>query len=489
MRKRQAWLGWAVMTAFVISGVSAQAQTTNYSILHSFVDIANDGWNPQGQPVLVGNTLFAPTYFGGALSNGAVFKVDTAGSGFGIVYSFDGSTNGANPTGSLILNPLDGALYGMTVNAGTNGAGVVFRLTTDGSSYQVVHSFGGGTDDGAYPYGSLVAGGSTLYGMTTGGGSNSLGAVFSMDVSGSSFTLLHSFEGPPNDGYVPWEGVTLSGSTLYGTTLIGGTNEMGIVFSVGTDGNGYAIQHQFVGGTNDGAYPAGQLTLNGSTLFGITSQGGTNDAGTVFSINTDGTGYTLLHHFVGGTNDGAFPQFGSLVIAPDPVTSNTVICGATVSGGRDQRGLIYQMNLDGSGFTIVHSFSTNRVDGAFPFYGPIVANNALYGITDGGGPTNAGVIYSMSFSFVETNVITDLRITDIRIITNDVLITWTTTGIFPQTDFVQVNRGDTNGGYTSDFIDLSPDYVLPAGTTTTNYLDVGGATNFPSRYYRVRAVP
>src|SRR5580704_14419953 len=67
---------------------------------------------------------------------------------------------------------------------------------------------------------------------------------------------------------------------------------------------------------NDGTYPAAGLILSGNTLYGTTDSGGTNGTGTVFAINTDGTGFTVLHTFTAlvlGTNgDGANPVAGLL---------------------------------------------------------------------------------------------------------------------------------------------------------------------------------
>ena len=70
---------------------------------------------------------------------------------------------------------------------------------------------------------------------------------------------------------------------------------------------------------------------------------------------------------------------------------------------------------------------------------------------------------------------------------NDMLITWQTLG--GETNVVQATTG-TSGSYSSNFTDLSP-IIIPKGGdfTTTNYLDVGGVTNSPMRYYRVRLVP
>ena len=88
-------------------------------------------------------------------------------------------------------------------------------------------------------------------------------------------------------GWNPHGSLTLSGTTLYGMTLDGGTDRYGNIFSVGIDGSGFQNLYSFTGGA-DGGYPYGDLTFSGGTLFGMTSAGGngvgTNGDGTVFAL-------------------------------------------------------------------------------------------------------------------------------------------------------------------------------------------------------------
>lgn len=71
---------------------------------------------------------------------------------------------------------------------------------------------------------------------------------------------------------------------------------------------------------------------------------------------------------------------------------------------------------------------------------------------------------------------------------NNIRLTWTT--IAGRSNFVQVTAGDASGGFSNNFADVSSSIVAPgSGQVTTNYLDSGGATNTPSRFYRVRLVP
>ena len=84
--------------------------------------------------------------------------------------------------------------------------------------------------------------------------------------------------------------LTLSGSTLYGMTSYGGTHYHGTIFKINTDGTGFQLLHSFEKWSKDGGDPRGSLTLSGSTLYGMNDYGGTDGNGTIFKINTDGTG-------------------------------------------------------------------------------------------------------------------------------------------------------------------------------------------------------
>jgi uncharacterized repeat protein (TIGR03803 family) len=367
--------------------LSAHAQT-NLAILHSFRNSITDGSIPEGQLVLIGSTLYGLSFAGGSTSNGSVFQVSTNGTGVNLVYSFSGGTNGTAPCGSLVLG--GSAFYGLTYHGGTNNSGVLFQMNTDGTDYTVLHVFRGGNTDGRFPNGSPTISGSAIYGMTGDGGTNDAGVVFKMDAGSTNLTVLHSFVGGIADGNYPNEGVVLGGATLYGTTYYGGSNDIGIAFSIDTSGNNFKILHHFMGATGDGGGPVGPLTLSGSALYGVSLYGGTHDNGVLFKVDTNGANYTILHDFAGGTNDGAYPQYGSLVV------TDSVVYGATTYGGATDRGVVFQTTTNGAPFTILHSFLGGTNDGANPFYGPILSGSVLYGITDGGGTNNLGVVYALT---------------------------------------------------------------------------------------------
>src|SRR2546425_1152833 len=101
-----------------------------------------------------------------------------------------------------------------------------------------------------------------------------LGLMLAGQVTAQTFTTLHSFTG--SDGAVPLAGLILSGNTLYGTARDGGSGGNGTVFAVNTDGTGFTNLYSYTFTqyytNSDGADPHG-LILSGNTLYGTTYGG------------------------------------------------------------------------------------------------------------------------------------------------------------------------------------------------------------------------
>jgi uncharacterized repeat protein (TIGR03803 family) len=86
-----------------------------------------------------------------------------------------------------------------------------------------------------------------------------------------------------------------------------GCRSNGVIFSLRTDGTTFQLLHKFGSTHHDGKNPYGSLLLVGNQLYGTTANGGDYCMGTVFVINTDGTGYSRLHSFGGTKHDGVKP--------------------------------------------------------------------------------------------------------------------------------------------------------------------------------------
>ena len=107
-----------------------------------------------------------------------------------------------------------------------------------------------------------------------------------------------------------------------------------LIFSFNSSGNEYQELYSF----NDtlGKYPNASLCLSGGTLYGMTSQGGKYDYGSIFLIEKSGTGFKDLFDFNG--SNGALPN-GSLVI------SGNLLYGMVKSGGLEGDGNIFKFNF------------------------------------------------------------------------------------------------------------------------------------------------
>lgn len=355
---------------------SVQTDGSNLTILHTFsapyvtpvLSFTNpDGAKPQQTLALRSNVLYGTTSQGGPGGYGTVFKVKTDGTGFTNLYYFKGGSDGLNPEGGVVV--VGNTLYGSTTAGGTVGAGIVYRVNTDGSGYKIMHNFSGAANDGGIGVGELVESNGVLYGVTRGGGgTGGHGVVFALSTnatgSAAGYTNLYVFHGSPNPGTIstnnegasPQVGLLLADGTLYGTTPEGGTNGAGLVFSIRTDGTHYTPLHVFsyanpnASNTNsDGANPFCVLALSGSTLYGTATGGGTNGNGTVFSLNTDGSGFTNLYTFVPiVTFVPTFMNLGGSGPEAGVVLAGGALYGTTALGGPSS-GNVYGLILSSSG--------------------------------------------------------------------------------------------------------------------------------------------
>jgi|GEM_PF-3560863 len=371
---------------------------SGYGIVHDFPFLRDsDGDLPYAGLVQAGDgALYGTTFSGGAPGNrGAVVKVFPDGSGYALLHSFSPGSDGYNPSAGLIQGG-DGVLYGTTVSGGfgSSNDGTVFKMLPDGSGYAILHSFTMATEGDAPAAGLIQGSDGTLYGTTTHGGINGGGTVFKMFPDGSGFTVLHAFTlGGGTGGYRSFAGLVLgSDGTLYGTTSLGGMGGGGTVFRVLPDGSGFTVLHSFTDGSlTDGARSFGGLTQAGDgALYGTTTAGGDNDVGTVFKILPDGSGFTIVHSFTGGT-DGAGP-YSALIQGSDGF-----LYGTTSYGGDGTGGTAFQMVPDDSDFTVLHSFLGGGMDGYASYAGLIQgADGALYGTTAYGGDGNRGTMFRLS---------------------------------------------------------------------------------------------
>ena len=320
------------------------------------------------------------------------------------------NSDGANPQAGVIL--FGGSLYGVTASGGNGGgiygSGVIFKMNRDGSNFRVIKHFPGpvgslGTNnDGTVPVADLTADGETLYGVTSNGGTNDLGTIFKINTDGSGFQVLKQATITEAAGL--FGKLVLSGGTLYGTAYSGGAFTNGGLFRLNTNGTDFVTfksfgamatnaSGQFI--NDDGAYPQGALALaDDGILYGTTASGGAFGWGTIFRIKSDGSNFAVLKHF-------SALSFGSPRTNSDgasPLAGMTlagnVLYGTTRLGGNGGLGTVFKINTDGSDYAVLKQF--NFTDGATPFAGLATSDHRLYGTTRSGGDTTNGTVFKLN---------------------------------------------------------------------------------------------
>lgn len=364
----------------------AVARATGITLLHEFAGGASDGSAPMGSLTTDGASFYGMTVVGGANDWGTAFRMNLDGSGFSLIHSFSlESWDGYRPNNTLAFSA--SKLYG-------TASTILFSMGTDGSGFTNLHTFNGGSN-GSYPDSTPTVNGTVIYGMTSGGGSVDRGIVYKVNTDGTGFTMLHNFVGGVLDGGDPRGSLLISGSTIYGLTYrFGSAAAGGIVFKMETNGTGYTILHKFQGGATDGAYPYGALSLIGGTLYGLTEGGGVSNTGTIFKIGTDGAGFSVLHSFLATTADGGYPD--SMVAG-----AGSFLFGTTSAGGTNGGGTVFQIGTNGTGYSVLHHFMGGASDGQSPGSdAPVLMGNTLYGMSAAGGDSNLGTVWALEVASI-----------------------------------------------------------------------------------------
>jgi uncharacterized repeat protein (TIGR03803 family) len=337
--------------------------------------------------VIVSNALDVVSSSSAVLT---VLPVNPPGTSLTSIRSFSSGTTPFNPHAGVVQGT-DGNFYGTTVDGGAGLYGTAFKLLASGA-VTVLHSFTNGVD-GANPFAGVIqATDGKFYGASLEGIGASFGTLFRMTTSGA-LTPLYGFGGGTDGGNPLASLVQGSDGNLYGTASTGGSNGVGTVFSLST--NGLFTPLWSFNATN-GSYPAAPLVQGrDGKLYGTTAAGGAQDLGTVFSLTTNGMFNSLVSF---DSTRGAYPSNG-LVQATDGAFYGTAVSGGTNGGW----GTVFRLAADGT-LSTLHSF--NYEDGAYPVGGLVQATDGnLYGTTSQGGIGGQGTVFQITTNGLLTTLI------------------------------------------------------------------------------------
>ncbi|MGZ8558191.1 MAG: choice-of-anchor tandem repeat GloVer-containing protein [Chitinophagaceae bacterium] len=169
---------------------------------------------------------------------------------------------------------------------------------------------------------------------------------------------------------------------LWGMTTQGGTDDIGVVFRADGEGNNLKSMHSFTK-TNPGANPMyNQLTEYNGKFYSMTSAGGANNLGVIFEWDPVTNSYIKKYDFE--TVNGSKP-FGSLVLLNDK------FYGMTNAGGINDMGVVFEWNPANNEYLKKYDF--DGATGSNPFGSLLSSGGKFYGMTYSGGSNNQGVIF------------------------------------------------------------------------------------------------
>jgi uncharacterized repeat protein (TIGR03803 family) len=370
-------------------------------------------------------TIFVVMVF----SAGSILQVRADGSDFSALYTFEAAAPGTftSPLGSQpdtrpVLGP-DNTVYGMTVDGGENGNGVIYRFDLGSQQYTVVHTFSaldanGNNEDGANPGVALTRGpDDVFYGMASFGGQNGNGTIFKITTSGE-FTVLHTFSALDanahnEDGANPLRTLVIGkDGKLYGTTRLGGQNTCGVkpflnscgaAWVMDRSGDDFSVLHQFL--PTEG-HAASLLQAQDGLFYGCAVWPGTSlpsgaplPSGILYRMSPSGHEFDVLYTFTQTDANGANMD-GAECYEPLVETEPGIFYGTATHGGANGTGVVFRYSLSKpNAVEIVHQFSGlnasgQNSDGALP-YAQLTPgkHGTLYSTASFGGMNGNGVVY------------------------------------------------------------------------------------------------
>lgn len=353
---------------------------------------ANIGLNPNGDLIVdTSGNLLGLASSGGLNNQGTIFQLS------GINYqtitpiiSFNGS-NGAYPFSGLIEDP-SGNIFGTTQAGGStkSSAGTVFELS--GPNHQTLTTlYNFNSSNGALPLSNLVLTPSgNIIGATMTGGSTNKGTIYQLSGPGfQNYSTLVNFNG--SNGFQPNYLLMDPSGIIYGLTTDGGSNNLGTVFALsGSDHSTLSTLFNF--SSLSGNYPTSLIEDSNGNLFGVTITGGSKGAGTIFELSGQNhQNFTVLYNFPASNLEN--PACNLVIDASGNLYSEL----SNLSGGSifELSGPNYQT------FTTLINF--NGSNGGSPNQ-LVEIGGVLYGVTSSGGANQSGTVFQLTSTPSPTNL-------------------------------------------------------------------------------------
>jgi hypothetical protein len=452
------WSNWTSGAGYtnIITVGSGASGSNNYLAVSDGASLYNNGTFSIGSTT---NAMYNTVLFGGPGAPAVIVNPGPLNVGAG-----SGTSQNSLTVSNATVN-ID------TLNVSVSGAwsnSLVVKGGTLAFNFMRVRD----TNTVTFSAGTFSAGAATVDSLANNGqgfvvGDGTSAAYYDMVAGGTGY---HYF----NSGLVVTNNATLSGTgTILGEITVLGTLSPGFGASVGTIttsndvvlGSSAILQYA-LGSSSDETIVNGNLTLAGT--LNITDSGGF------------GTGIYPLFTYTGNLTNNTL----TVGTTPNPAlqysidtTSEVGVVNLDVSSAPSSPFVQWQLQYFGS--TNCAKCGANAdYDGT----GISNTNKFLAGFN----PTN-GAAYLHVINIARTNNNTDVRVTYLGASGDST----SPLDILSRTNVLEFTTGTANGSYTNNFASTGQTNILMGGTglgVVTNMVDSGGATNKPSRFYRVRVL-
>jgi uncharacterized repeat protein (TIGR03803 family) len=425
--------GTALPVTSAAGGIIWRSTIDGSSVRTLYQLTADDPVSPgAGLTLASDDKLYGTTRFGtrtDLTGAGTVFRIAQDGAGFQVIFRFAPTTgtnvllspknaNGASPEAEL-TEGTDGYLYGTTSAGGPEGTGTVFKLSKDGTDFQLLKSFGavirtlagfGGAEGAvvgdptstsnkvARVVKSATAEASA--GITVSTGANSTVGTIPFTATSTRMTVRV---------YSPRAGIPVRLKVEDAADPTRSVETETLTTRVNTwETLTFDFANQVAGtAALNPAYTYNRLSI----YFDYGKTGAAGGNGTFYfddvlfdASGGDGSFAPITFALACGLTlnvDGAGPS-GPLALGNDGF-----FYGTTSGGGPDGCGTIFRIGFDGAGFEVLRRFSATaadaitglpeNADGARPVGGLIDGGDGVfYGTTAQGGTEGYGVLYAIT---------------------------------------------------------------------------------------------
>ena len=387
-----------IITVLTIVPAVKSLQNSGESIFHFSGNI--NGSNPQSSLTEVDDTgiLYGVTRNGGSPSDdlGVIYRIDTTlNNMYTVVHQFTNIT-GCHPVSPVVF-AYDAFLFGSTIRCSQFGYGNLFRFNLNEHAFDVIYEF----KDIANPnslFLDKISG--LLYGTTGVGSSTFYGSVFTIDVThetpSTTFKQLFSFNYAT--GAFP-SNLILVNNSLYINTQIFGQFGGGTLVTMDRNGENAKLVYAFGRDKELGCCPWGQLVLvtreQQQYLYG-TTMGAAGCSSAIYRVDLTSTMNEVeLVATLNDTTVGSAPYDGLI-----QSRNASLLYGVTSQGGMNNHGTMFRFNVDNAGdLEKLFDFPSDEIFGYETLGGLVlVGNQSFYGTTNLGGKYGFGTVYKITTS-------------------------------------------------------------------------------------------